>query len=172
MSMRKTRAEVTDELIGLILKNTDKEQRELLINNNWGLTAEEAEQSDYPPGLKKELTEEYFPVHDVMSGSYEPLLRSIIAAELDEKSNAELAGLYSSYTDKTAELFDADNVSDEELCPCPCCGNRTLPERGQYFICPVCDWEDDGPDCDHFSYCNGMTLGKAQENFRSKGSIY
>ena len=39
-------------------------------------------------------------------------------------------------------------------------------------VCAVCDWEDDGPDCDHFSYCNGMTLGKAQENFRSKGSIY
>jgi len=127
MSMRKTRVEVTDELIGLIIKNTDKEHRELLINNNWGLTAEEAEQSDYPPKLKKELTEEYFPVHDVMSGSYEPLLRSIIAAELNEKSNAELAGLYSSYTGKTEDLSDADNVSDEELCTCPAAETGLCP---------------------------------------------
>lgn len=26
---------------------------------------------------------------------------------------------------------------------CPCCGYRTLNERGAYDICPVCFWEDD-----------------------------
>ena len=26
---------------------------------------------------------------------------------------------------------------------CPCCGCRTLNERGAYDICPVCFWEDD-----------------------------
>lgn len=26
---------------------------------------------------------------------------------------------------------------------CPCCGCRTLDERGVYDICPVCFWEDD-----------------------------
>lgn len=29
---------------------------------------------------------------------------------------------------------------------CPCCGYLTLAERGQYEICPVCFWEDDGQD--------------------------
>ena len=30
--------------------------------------------------------------------------------------------------------------------PCPCCGRRTLDERGGYDICRVCWWEDDGQD--------------------------
>jgi hypothetical protein len=29
---------------------------------------------------------------------------------------------------------------------CPCCGARTLGQRGDYDICPVCWWEDDGQD--------------------------
>ncbi len=29
---------------------------------------------------------------------------------------------------------------------CPCCGCKTLDERGGYDICPVCFWEDDGQD--------------------------
>ena len=31
---------------------------------------------------------------------------------------------------------------------CPCCGHRTLSERGGFEICQVCYWEDDGQD-DH-----------------------
>ena len=27
--------------------------------------------------------------------------------------------------------------------PCPCCGRFTLPEQGEYDVCPVCFWEDD-----------------------------
>ena len=30
--------------------------------------------------------------------------------------------------------------------PCPCCGCRTLDQRADYDICPVCFWEDDGQD--------------------------
>ena len=33
---------------------------------------------------------------------------------------------------------------------CPCCGHRTLGERGAYEICGEGDWEDDGQD-DHDS---------------------
>jgi hypothetical protein len=29
---------------------------------------------------------------------------------------------------------------------CPCCGCKTLSERGGFDICPVCFWEDDGQD--------------------------
>src|SRR6266498_5684205 len=31
---------------------------------------------------------------------------------------------------------------------CPCCDYVSLPERGQYLICHVCFWEDDGLDVD------------------------
>jgi len=36
----------------------ERDERDLLINNNWGLTPEETEQSDYPEELKKELLNE------------------------------------------------------------------------------------------------------------------
>ena len=29
---------------------------------------------------------------------------------------------------------------------CPCCGYATLETRGQFEICPICFWEDDGQD--------------------------
>src|ERR1700730_13188145 len=29
---------------------------------------------------------------------------------------------------------------------CPCCRYKTLESRGDYEICPVCFWEDDGQD--------------------------
>ncbi len=33
-----------------------------------------------------------------------------------------------------------------ELESCPCCGYRPIRERGNYEICKVCWWEDDGQD--------------------------
>jgi hypothetical protein len=29
---------------------------------------------------------------------------------------------------------------------CPCCNAKTLRGRGQFELCPVCYWEDDGMD--------------------------
>lgn len=34
-------------------------------------------------------------------------------------------------------------LEDGRPLPCPCCGERTLPERSAYEWCPVCDGEDD-----------------------------
>lgn len=57
---------------------------------------------------------------------------------------------------------------------CPCCGFYTLPSRGDYEICPVCFWEDDGlqseePDCT--AGPNGYTLNEAKENFKKYGAM-
>jgi hypothetical protein len=30
-----------------------------------------------------------------------------------------------------------------KLYKCPCCGEATLDELGEFEICSVCDWEDD-----------------------------
>lgn len=60
---------------------------------------------------------------------------------------------------------------------CPCCDYPTLPERGQYYICPLCNWEDDGQDFDYEneSWCgpNGdYTLREARENFINNLTMY
>lgn len=58
---------------------------------------------------------------------------------------------------------------------CPCCGCRTLDERGMYDICPVCFWEDDGQD-DHDADAvrggpNGpLSLAAARANYAASGA--
>jgi hypothetical protein len=54
---------------------------------------------------------------------------------------------------------------------CQCCDHLTLPNRGEYDICPVCFWEDDGTDqLDVRSDTNHMTLRQGRENFSRIGA--
>ena len=59
---------------------------------------------------------------------------------------------------------------------CPCCKFKTLYGRGQYEICKVCFWEDDGqdePDADKvLGGPNGnLSLRDAQTNFARFGAV-
>lgn len=57
---------------------------------------------------------------------------------------------------------------------CPCCGRLTLPSRGNYDLCPECDWEDDGQD-DHdsalirFGPNGGLSLDAARAEYKARG---
>ena len=57
---------------------------------------------------------------------------------------------------------------------CPCCYCWTLEERAAFFICRVCQWEDDGQDdhdADEASERNdGLTLLEARANYRAFGA--
>lgn len=53
---------------------------------------------------------------------------------------------------------------------CPCCGRRTLGARGDYEICSVCWWEDDGQDNENASVVMGgpnyhLSLTQGRYNF-------
>lgn len=53
---------------------------------------------------------------------------------------------------------------------CPCCGYATLSGRGEYEICNVCWWEDDGQDNHNANVVNGgpngkLSLTRARINF-------
>jgi hypothetical protein len=55
---------------------------------------------------------------------------------------------------------------------CPCCGFKTLLERGGYDICEVCFWEDDGQDDHDADEVRGgpnkdLSLTQARRNFLS-----
>lgn len=58
---------------------------------------------------------------------------------------------------------------------CPCCGHRTLDERGTFMICAVCFWEDDGQD-DHDAGVvrdgpNGsLSLMQGRSNYKAFGA--
>jgi hypothetical protein len=58
---------------------------------------------------------------------------------------------------------------------CPCCGCRTLDERGGYDICPICFWEDDGQDDHDADVVRGgpngeLSLSQARANYRRFGA--
>jgi hypothetical protein len=58
---------------------------------------------------------------------------------------------------------------------CPCCDYVSLPERGQYIICHVCYWEDEGIDVDELDVESGanesITLREARVNFQRYGAF-
>ncbi|ACD96297.1 CPCC family cysteine-rich protein [Trichlorobacter lovleyi] len=59
---------------------------------------------------------------------------------------------------------------------CPCCGYKTLSERGGYDdICNVCFWEDDGQDDEDADVIRGgpngkLSLSEARRNFADFGA--
>ena len=56
---------------------------------------------------------------------------------------------------------------------CPCCGFRTLTGPGNYDLCPVCFWEDDGMhdnDAASVEGPNGITLAEGQRLYQRYGS--
>lgn len=60
---------------------------------------------------------------------------------------------------------------------CPCCSYPTLSERGEYEICLLCSWEDDGQDTPHENEIWGgpnsnYSLKEARENFELYYTMY
>jgi hypothetical protein len=56
--------------------------------------------------------------------------------------------------------------------PCPCCGYKTLPDRGAFDLCPVCWWEDEGVQPWEHSGPNGQTLVEAQQEYLARRLPY
>jgi hypothetical protein len=58
---------------------------------------------------------------------------------------------------------------------CPCCGYKTISDRGGFEICPICFWEDDGQDDADADKVRGgpngmLSLTRARQNFRRCGA--
>jgi len=59
------------------------------------------------------------------------------------------------------------------LLQCPCCDYYTLPAQGEFEICPICFWEDDGQDVQNLEDISGpnhITLQEARQNFQAFGA--
>jgi hypothetical protein len=53
-----------------------------------------------------------------------------------------------------------------DLNKCPCCGEKTLTELGNFEICEVCGWEDDdiqSDDPDYAAGANHISLNEAKK---------
>ena len=68
--------------------------------------------------------------------------------------------------------YEPDDPTPREQCPC--CDYISLPERGNFLICKVCFWEDDGQDLSKIDLKSGpnhgLTLRQGRKNFRTVGA--
>lgn len=87
-----------------------------------------------------------------------------------------LKGVSNSYLKKIMETFFTNyNLEiigkNEKLYRCSCCGYFTLDNIGEYDICRLCHWEDDGTtsnEINKFSHVNGSTLNDYKNDFEKK----
>jgi hypothetical protein len=85
------------------------------------------------------------------------------------EEHARRLAWFAEYTDRL------DNQPPGLPLRCPCCGCRTLPERGSFDICPVCFWEDDGQDEHDADVIRGgpngnLSLTQARANYLQYGA--
>lgn len=144
------------------IKNLSREKREELILNWWGIDNEDLEFKLLSKTLQQELSKSDEPLDDVMEKKYNPLLRIAIKDEFLGVRNEYLSEIVSKILCRKVIV----EGKIESLKECPCCKYKTLTERGQYEICPVCFWEDDGSnEPTRYSSPNHMTLNEGRERF-------
>ena len=80
--------------------------------------------------------------------------------------------IVSIFKNKKIEWYEPEDPTPREQCPC--CDYISLPERGNFLICPICFWEDDGQDIDELDTESGpnhyITLRQGRDNFNELGA--
>lgn len=166
MKMDRTKA------ISIILKHDvcmlSKDERELMLLNCWGIDANDPEFKIFSESLQHELLNEKEPIYDVLDDRYDLLLFYSIRESYYGVKNEYLSKLVS-------EILKENIVVEgqpEKLFACPCCKYETIKERGNYDICPMCFWEDDGSDDPlRYSSSNHMTLVEGRNNYIKFGAV-
>jgi hypothetical protein len=160
------------DAISLILqddiKKLSKEDRGLMLLECWGIDEEDQDFKNYSKSLQQELLQAEAPVEDVMNPKYDVLLHNSLKDYYYGVKNEYLSELIFNILNKKIEV----EGEPEKLYACPCCKYKTISERGEYDICPICFWEDDGNNNPaKGSGPNHMTLGEGQANFVKYGAV-
>lgn len=154
---------VSDEI-----EKLSRKDRELIIQNMWGLDETDEEFHLLSDNLKEELLNYDFPQNDAMSSKYDDLIKASCESSYDEYSNEKLEIIVSKILRKKV-FIDGENPKKYY---CPCCGKATLTVRGEYDICSNCNWEDDGnEDEEVYSSTNHMTLKQGKRKFLLYGRV-
>ncbi|MEW9702677.1 CPCC family cysteine-rich protein [Paenibacillus sp. SI8] len=162
------REEAIGHIVSNELQSLSKEVREGFLLDWWSIDQSDPEFATLPQDLQNEILGSEEPVHDAMSARYEPLINEALKKKFLGVRNEYLATAVSKILKRDCNVEGLQ----EELLPCPCCQYKTLTSRGEYEICTVCYWEDDGSvDSTKYSSANHMPLTEAQENFKQYGTI-
>jgi hypothetical protein len=86
----------------------------------------------------------------------------------DKLSPEELARREAWFNEYTERL---DSQPPQLPLRCPCCRCKSLTKRGEFEVCPICYWEDDGQDDHDADVIRGgpnrrLSLTQARANYR------
>lgn len=160
------RTEAIELLVRRDLAQLSSDEREALLLDWWTIDASDPDYGNLPDLLRGVIAGTDQP-DDPGESLYDPLvliaLRRTYVGVLNTYLTSQIA---------TLGRYEAVDGDVEELAACPCCGYRTLTERGAFEICCVCFWEDDGTTApDRVSGPNHMTLREARLNVQHCGAV-
>ena len=162
------RAVVIDMLCKKRLNILTKEQREDLLLDWWGLDDEDVAFEQLSDELRAELLSAESPCYDIMLERYNSLILLALKYKYEGVTNEYIANKATRIFDVTYEVCG----EIEDLYECPCCNYKTLHFRGEYDICPLCHWEDDGMyEPNQYSAVNHMTLSEGRKRFQQSGIL-
>lgn len=144
-----------------------KEEKKDLLLSWWNIDSEDDEFSQLSYELQQELLVTDEPLDDIDEKKYDSLLLVALKSKYFGVRNDYLSNQVSSLVSTNIKV----DGEQESLLSCPCCYYQTLKERGQYLICSVCFWEDDGNnDMEIYSFVNHMFLSEGRANFKKFGT--
>lgn len=160
------RAEAIELLVRRDLARLSSDEREALLLDWWTIGAGDPDYDGLPALLRQAMACADQP-DDPGASLYDPL--ALVALR---RAYVGVLNTYLTSRLTTLGHHEAVDGDVEELAACPCCGYRTLRERGAYEICRVCFWEDDGTtEPDLVSSPNHLTLREARANVERLGAV-
>ncbi len=162
-----TRSKAIDLLVTKELSVLAEKEREMILLDWWNMDEDDIEFNTLPLFLRRQIQSNELP-DDPSSSEYDPILNMALAHCYRGVQNNYIEGRL-----KELNLGEYTIVGNPiELLACPCCSFLTLDSQGEYYICPVCFWEDDGGDnLNQYSSVNHMTLMEAKRNFNEYGAM-
>lgn len=134
------RKEIINQIVKIEIEKLSKENKEKIVLEWWSIDESDNEYCELPSELQAEIINNDEPLHIPSDAIYTPLIEQALLFSFYGVSNEYLSHRYLELFGYSQEI----NGEPEILQKCPCCGYRTLRERGDYEICKICFWEDDG----------------------------
>lgn len=161
-----TRNEAIDILVRHGVAQLKPGERESLLLDWWSMDADDPDYACLPDLVRAALKRS-----DSPDDPENPLYDSLLCLAV----RRSFAGVVNAYLERRLSDLGLSVIVEgltEKLETCPCCGYRSLRERGGYEICRVCFWEDDGTsNPESMSGPNQMTLSEARRNFEEIGAV-
>ena len=157
---------LTDDRLVRLSPDARAERLECMMCEDW---TSDPEWQTIPVDVQREF-EDQSEIDDPTNQRYDAVLRLSLKEQFTGATNHYISDLL------RAIGHDYETVTGEQptLVACPCCGCRSLDARGNYDICRVCWWEDDGQDNDNADNVMGgpnyhLSLTQGRINFLKTG---